>query len=582
MSGMGEFPKVLSVSFGAFSCRLEGFDDPVETLVAVAGYFRELAASDPGFAHGVLVPDAAALARQVEAAGAGTGEVRIEPRGAEDPSPGGGPDREGSAPRAVGPSVAGDADEAPRATAAEGSGAGRDGAGEEASAGDSGPEGGREGGAGAGRPELDRLAAALAAVREAARAEGPAPEAAPAPAAEPLAAGAHDWGADEEEDGFEGAWPVAEAGPESAGVRVLAGTGGGPEAADGGEAGADGRREAGHGAGGEAGREGGAAGRTGARGDGALAADDSDGNDAYGDDSGGHDPGGEDEDDDWPDHGDGDAEDWPAGRFTARVTGGRSLARAPDAAPESESASPEGRRLLSRSPDQDEEALRRFLSQAERQLSDPEIARRHEAMAHLKAAVAAAEAQKALAGELPEEDPATLFREEWAAAARLQPGRGERGAPPPLRLVASQRVDVPRERRVERGPEPGPEQGGEPARRAEAVAERPSRPAAEPAAMPSPAAGSFAAFAAEAGAAASLPDVLEAAAAWLLVARGEERPSRTQLLRLATEVLPEPPSREDALRVLGILLRQGRLARVEGGRFRVGAEARFDPARHAV
>ena len=48
-----------------------------------------------------------------------------------------------------------------------------------------------------------------------------------------------------------------------------------------------------------------------------------------------------------------------------------------------------GRKLLAASPEEEEEALQRFLNQAERQLSDPEIARRHEAMAHLRAAVAA-------------------------------------------------------------------------------------------------------------------------------------------------------------------------------------------------
>jgi hypothetical protein len=45
--------------------------------------------------------------------------------------------------------------------------------------------------------------------------------------------------------------------------------------------------------------------------------------------------------------------------------------------------------------------------------------------------------------------------------------------------------------------------------------------------------------------------------------------------------MPEPPSREDALRMFGILLRTGRLARLGGGRFRVGENTRFGPARQA-
>ncbi len=66
MSGMDGSPKVLSVTFGAFSVRLEGFDDPVATLIAVAEYLRGLAERDPGFARGAEVPDAAALLRELE------------------------------------------------------------------------------------------------------------------------------------------------------------------------------------------------------------------------------------------------------------------------------------------------------------------------------------------------------------------------------------------------------------------------------------------------------------------------------------------------------------------------------------
>lgn len=63
---MAQKDKVLKVSFGAFSCTLEGFDDPVETLKEVTEYFRALSASDPGFGDEPKLPDTENLARLVQ------------------------------------------------------------------------------------------------------------------------------------------------------------------------------------------------------------------------------------------------------------------------------------------------------------------------------------------------------------------------------------------------------------------------------------------------------------------------------------------------------------------------------------
>ena len=79
----------------------------------------------------------------------------------------------------------------------------------------------------------------------------------------------------------------------------------------------------------------------------------------------------------------------------------------------------------------------------------------------------------------------------------------------------------------------------------------------------------------------TLPDLIEAAAAWRSFVWSRTDVSRPELLQLASEALPGEPSREEGLGAFGTLLNDGRLARVGSGRFRVSEDSRFNPGKLA-
>jgi hypothetical protein len=229
----------------------------------------------------------------------------------------------------------------------------------------------------------------------------------------------------------------------------------------------------------------------------------------------------------------------------------------------------------------EDDATSRLLTQADSEMDEPEGNRRRTAIAHLRAAVAATKADRLLgrkdASEEEEpyrEDLANVVRprrpQGGAAAAAVAERPEEITRPAPLKLVEEDRVG-------QEAPAPAPVRPRRVQRIAQAVP-TPRTPAPEPEVARNimDSAEGFIDYVAQTGAT-DLPDMLEAAAAYMTFV--EERPhfSRPQLMTLVREAEEVETAREDRLRNFGRLLREGKIVKTAGGRFAASESISFKP-----
>ncbi|WP_152544671.1 hypothetical protein [Actibacterium mucosum] len=221
---------------------------------------------------------------------------------------------------------------------------------------------------------------------------------------------------------------------------------------------------------------------------------------------------------------------------------------------------------LKEAAEQPEESVSRLVDEVNTMMDGPEHRRRRSAIAHLKAAVAATVAERSFRrGKSADEEAAEEeqpYRDDLEAVVQPKPSQTtESDGMPPLMLVSEQRIDTPASE-----PQPVKVAHGN-----LAVADDPE----EDTENLFEESESFEQFAARVGAR-ELPDLLEAAAAYMLVVEDEPFFTRPKVIRAASRIIGKDNfEREDGLRAFGTLLREGPFERVQRGQFTLSKASRF-------
>ncbi|WP_170569362.1 hypothetical protein [Ruegeria atlantica] len=204
----------------------------------------------------------------------------------------------------------------------------------------------------------------------------------------------------------------------------------------------------------------------------------------------------------------------------------------------------------------------RLMDKASERLNDPSTSDQREAYTHLRAAVAATEAERHVAAVTQEDNNEGDYREDMSSVVsprrpetEVTTARPSSDANAPLKLVAEQRIDN---------------------RATEDTGPISPRRVKTSSADGSTEEGGFALFAQEQGAQ-SLPDLLEAAASYLSFIEGQEQFSRPQLMNKVRSLKQDDFNREESLRSFGQLLRDGKIEKAGGGRFSASTQIGFRP-----
>ncbi|WP_170324506.1 hypothetical protein [Ruegeria arenilitoris] len=204
----------------------------------------------------------------------------------------------------------------------------------------------------------------------------------------------------------------------------------------------------------------------------------------------------------------------------------------------------------------------RLMDKVGEQLDNPDTSNTRETYTQLRAAVAATEAERGEKGKADQDDDQDYRGDLSSVVSPRRPEvevtseRPTSDASAPLKLVAEQRID---NQTKDAGPVTP--------RRVTSEAEGEEEAAEE---------SGFALFAQEQGAQ-SLSDLLEAAAAYLSFIEGQEQFSRPQLMNKIRSLKQDEFNREESLRSFGQLLRDGKIEKAGGGRFAASTEIGFRP-----
>ncbi len=212
-------------------------------------------------------------------------------------------------------------------------------------------------------------------------------------------------------------------------------------------------------------------------------------------------------------------------------------------------------------------SLTRLMAEADTQMDDGNIRRRQAALAHMKAAVAATRAERQSAAAVNITSRMGAYRSDLNTLA--DGDASER--PSPLVLVSSLRVDRPLPPELTGDAALDDNEAGV---EEEAVDFAPEEDlqevhSASDDSVKAPADADLRRFVGELGAK-QLPDLLQAAAVYMAVVEGRDSFTRPQLMGYVAG-LTDATSREDGLRAFGTLLREGVFERAKRGQFALTA-----------